>query len=341
MINEEIKISYEKALTLVKKSTAKKMKRSIEILRKGESLAKAYDPEHGYWLGFSGGKDSQVVYHLAKMAGVLFTPFIQYTTVDMPENTRFVREQYPHILQMKTDKNIFQLTIEKKILPSRFIRTCCKYYKEDRITGVVELLGIRHEESTKRAEREAIETSDFRFKGSSFNQLDHYRENIRERTNKRIFADQKRVPNQKGEFEIGCIHGKETLKVNPIIYWKEFQVWDFLNAIGAKHSPCYDGEYHRVGCINCPLHSDVKLKLREVKRYPHVMKGWLHAIEEIYRDKKEVPSLFYKGEDFKNASLSEKRLTYLRIYAAFLIAKKFSEIKDPEISEIVNIIAQH
>ena len=33
---------------------------------------KAFVPEDGYYLAFSGGKDSQCIYHLAKMAGVKF-----------------------------------------------------------------------------------------------------------------------------------------------------------------------------------------------------------------------------------------------------------------------------
>lgn len=33
---------------------------------------RSFEPEEGYFLAFSGGKDSQCVYHLAKMAGVKF-----------------------------------------------------------------------------------------------------------------------------------------------------------------------------------------------------------------------------------------------------------------------------
>ena len=33
---------------------------------------KSFEPKDGYYLAFSGGKDSQCIYHLAKMAGVKF-----------------------------------------------------------------------------------------------------------------------------------------------------------------------------------------------------------------------------------------------------------------------------
>jgi phosphoadenosine phosphosulfate reductase len=42
---------------------------SIALLRKCEQMALDYDPENGFYLAFSGGKDSQALYHLAVMAG--------------------------------------------------------------------------------------------------------------------------------------------------------------------------------------------------------------------------------------------------------------------------------
>ena len=45
---------------------------------------KAFEPPEGYFLAFSGGKDSQAVYHLAKLAGVKFDAHYSLTTVDPP-----------------------------------------------------------------------------------------------------------------------------------------------------------------------------------------------------------------------------------------------------------------
>ena len=49
-----------------------RIKYSIELLQKHEKTALNLNPE-GYYLGFSGGKDSQVIYELCKKAGVKFT----------------------------------------------------------------------------------------------------------------------------------------------------------------------------------------------------------------------------------------------------------------------------
>ena len=56
-----------------------KLAHSIELLRKAESMALRFYPK-GYYLAFSGGKDSQALYHLAKMADVKFEPHYAVTT---------------------------------------------------------------------------------------------------------------------------------------------------------------------------------------------------------------------------------------------------------------------
>ena len=68
----------------------RKIAYSIGLLRRAERLALQLSPE-GFYLAFSGGKDSQCVYHLAKLAGVKFRAHMQVTTIDPPELMQFVR----------------------------------------------------------------------------------------------------------------------------------------------------------------------------------------------------------------------------------------------------------
>lgn len=56
---------------------------SIDLLRRAERLALKMQPERGFWLAFSGGKDSQCIYHLAKLAGVKFEAHYAVTTLDL------------------------------------------------------------------------------------------------------------------------------------------------------------------------------------------------------------------------------------------------------------------
>lgn len=46
-----------------------KIEYSISLLRKSEKMALRMDPENGFYLAFSGGKDSQALYHLAVQGG--------------------------------------------------------------------------------------------------------------------------------------------------------------------------------------------------------------------------------------------------------------------------------
>ena len=52
---------------------------------------KLHEPPEGYYVAFSGGKDSCVILDLIKRAGVKFDAHLNITTVDPPEVIRFVR----------------------------------------------------------------------------------------------------------------------------------------------------------------------------------------------------------------------------------------------------------
>lgn len=93
-------------------------------------------------------------------------------------------------------------------------------------------------------------------------------------------ANEINVTNADGERVLGCIHGKETLLISPIIYWTEEDVWLFLKTLGIAHCELYDQGFHRIGCINCPM-SSPKQKRIETVRYPHVKRNWLKAIKAI------------------------------------------------------------
>ena len=59
---------------------------------------KAFEPPEGYYVAFSGGKDSQTIYHLCKEAGVKFDAHYSHTTVDPPEVIYFMRQHYPDVI---------------------------------------------------------------------------------------------------------------------------------------------------------------------------------------------------------------------------------------------------
>ena len=64
-------------------------------LREKERIAierlKAFEPEDGYFLAYSGGKDSDCIKILAQLAGVKFEAVHNLTTVDAPETVRYMQ----------------------------------------------------------------------------------------------------------------------------------------------------------------------------------------------------------------------------------------------------------
>lgn len=129
-----------------------KIQHSIRAIRKAEKLALKYSDE-GFHLAFSGGKDSQVIYELAKMAGVKFKAYFYKTSVDPKELLSFIRTNYPEVIWVKPKLTMFQLILKKKNLPTRKSRFCCEYIKEKQGLNQVVIIGIRKAESTSRAKR--------------------------------------------------------------------------------------------------------------------------------------------------------------------------------------------
>ena len=222
-------------------------------------MAIRLDPENGFYLAFSGGKDSQALYHIALMAGVKFKAHMNLTSIDPPEVIRFVKKQYPDVELIKPKMSIYDMALKKHILPTRTLRWCCAEFKEMSGAGKVTLIGIRKEESARRSKREEVSTN---IKGKrteeTFDQWSEHQEKM-----------------------VTCVGGKDKILVSPIIHWAERDVWEFLNdVVKVPHCELYDEGYTRIGCILCPM-SNRKSKLRDIERFPHAKRRWIQTIEKL------------------------------------------------------------
>lgn len=239
-----------------------KIKYSIELLKKTEKMAISLDADNGFYLAFSGGKDSQALYHLAQMAGVKFKAHMNLTSIDPPELIRFVKTQYPDVELIKPKMSIYEMAKRKRILPTRTKRWCCSEYKEMSGAGRVTLTGIRKQESSRRAKREEISTE------------------IKKKRTEETFDQWSRHE----ETMIACVGGKDKIIVSPIIYWTERDVWEFLNkVVNVPHCILYDQGYRRMGCICCPM-SPKRQKIKEITRWPHVYRNWLKTIAWLMKN---------------------------------------------------------
>lgn len=248
------------AMKNISKALQCKIDYSIKVMQKAQRLALAMNKE-GFWLAFSGGKDSQVLYHLALLAGVKFKAYMNLTSIDPPEVIRFVRKEYPQVTMIKPTINIYDMAVKKHIAPTRTLRWCCAEYKETAGDGYVTLVGIRKQESSKRSKRELVETI-------------HKNPNKRKKLDFDQFSDHE-------ESMIQCMgNGKEKVVVSPILYWTESDVWEFLNSNNIEHCSLYDKGYNRIGCICCPM-AQYRNKIKELKDYPHVKRNWIKTFEKL------------------------------------------------------------
>lgn len=220
-----------------------KVQYSIAQIRKAEKLALAMQPD-GLWVGFSGGKDSQVLLELVKMAGVKYRAVYNVTTNDPPENVYFIRNNYPEV-EFNIPKNNFYKIVERKGLPTRLRRFCCDELKESGGIVYVVLTGVRSEESVTRKgyDEVAIYSKRKEHKGRKKHTLEQIIEN-----------------------EHRCIKGKDKVMVYPILGWTEEDVWQFHRERNLPRNICYDIS-GRVGCMFCPYSSKREIEYYE-KQYP-------------------------------------------------------------------------
>lgn len=118
---------------------------------------KEFEPPEGYYLAFSGGKDSVVIYELAIKAGVKFDEHYSQGGIDPPELVQFIRQYYP---VMKFERP--EISIWKGVMingmPRRQARWCCELIKEKGGSGRRVITGIRWQESPRRRHRQMVET---------------------------------------------------------------------------------------------------------------------------------------------------------------------------------------
>lgn len=232
---------------------------SINLLRKAESMALEYS-DKGFFLAFSGGKDSQALYHVAQLAGVKFEPHYSLTTLDPPELVRFIKSKYPDVIIDRPELTFLQLCLKKKMMPTRKIRFCCSVLKETHGAGRVTLTGVRKQESVQRSKRNEFELGDYKFSGT----IDQF--------------------NRVRETDFACIGGKDKIIINPIIQWTYRDVWEFLNnVVNVPHCSLYDDGWHRIGCLFCPMASKKEL-FRMEKRYPKYKDAIIRTIHRIRQE---------------------------------------------------------
>lgn len=237
---------------------------------------------------YSGGKDSDVLLHLAEKSGIPFEVLHSLTTADAPETVRHVYDTFRRLeekgVKCTVDKHVqpdgSRVTmwnlIQKKLMPpTRLMRYCCAALKEVGGKNRFIATGVRWAESTARKRRGGLEvlTSKPQSKLILSNDND----------------DDRRL------FETCQLKGKRV--VNPIIDWKDNEVLDYAAIEKIPMNPLYCEGFHRVGCVGCPMAS--KARTMEFARYPKIKAAYIRAFDRMLeeRRKRSLPSQWQSGVD--------------------------------------------
>jgi phosphoadenosine phosphosulfate reductase len=175
-------------------------------------LLQTWQPVEGYYLGFSGGVDSQIIYDLAKRAKVKFDSHYCVSPIDPPQVYKFIKEYYPDVIWDYHAKGFINLIV-KHGLPDMRRRWCCKLIKEGGGDGRICVFGNRADESAKRKHQCFVSIPDTQ----SIIKKEHKKSIIR-----------------------------------PILKFTNYDRWQYMLKYKLPHCEVYDMGYERVGCVLCP-----------------------------------------------------------------------------------------
>lgn len=234
----------------------------------------------------SGGKDSLVNLHLTEQAGIPFEVQHNHTTADAPETIHYIKkrkEEYKdkgikYTINWPTYQgkrvSMWTLIPQKKSPPTRLQRYCCEILKEQGGMGRFITTGVRWSESQKRkANRGIYETIS---------------------SKKRIILNNDN-DNKRMLFERCSLKSRHVC--NPIIDFKDTDIWDIIRTDRLEYNPQYDNGYSRVGCIGCPMAG--KHRWREFRDYPAYKIIYIHAFERMLKEihASGKPTKWKSGED--------------------------------------------
>lgn len=236
---------------------------------------KSFEPSDGYWLAFSGGKDSVTIKALADMAGVKYEAHYSLTTVDPPELVRFIKT-FDDVTIDRPKLSMWQLIVKNRVPPTKMFRYCCKYLKESSGVGRVTITGIRWAESVNR--KTGRHLVDIGGKKGIIHNDDN--------------DESRRSVEQ-------CYRTQKTL-INPIIDWVDEDVWEFIKSNKVPYCCLYDEGWTRLGCIGCPM-AQKEHRKAEFERWPTYKTAYIHAYDRMIDKRKKDglsdPKRYSTGEE--------------------------------------------
>ncbi len=306
----EPKITLEQALASAPPHLREKIEESVQIIKKAEPLAMEYNPEQGFNVAFSGGKDSMALLWLFEHLDVKYHAEMQCTTIDPPELMAFVREVYTSTGRVRLNLPLrypdgkpvnFLTELEKTGAPSPDTRWCCDIFKEFSGKGEVVAVGLRTAESARRKKQNPTPLKAFGGKKTFFGTKLHPKEvgehSVVKKAGKK-FVKHVDLFDIDAQTILGCVRGAEKVMLSPIWSWTDADVWSLIKTFHLPYCKLYDCGYTRLGCLLCPM-SDVKTRIRDAERYPIFVKEYTKRIATFFKHcSPERKEKFRDAEDF-------------------------------------------
>ena len=225
---------------------------------------------------YSGGKDSDVLLHLAKESGIPFEVLHSLTTADAPQTVYHVRDTFHRLedkgIKCTVDKHVqpdgSRITmwnlIPKQGIPNRWSRFCCRFLKETGGTGRFIATGVRWDESfARKKNRGAFEVVTAKKEDKLILSNDN--------------SEDRRL------FESCQLKGKRV--VNPIVDWKTDDVLDYIESEHICMNPLYGCGFSRVGCIGCPMASKAG-RDAEFAMFPKFKAAYIRSFDRMMEERK-------------------------------------------------------
>lgn len=225
---------------------------------------------------YSGGKDSDVLLHLAGKSGIPYEVLHSLTTADAPETVWHVRDTFrrlelanvkctidTHRTPDGGNATMWNLIPRKLMPPTRIKRYCCEVLKENGGRGRFIATGVRWDESSRRKNSRGVIEVSHRDKNKRLILMDD--------------NDESRM-----QFETCQLKGQRT--VNPIVGWTTADVWDYVAMEHIPVNPLYRCGFCRVGCIGCPMAG--KSRIMEFAMYPKIKLAYIRAFDRMLEERR-------------------------------------------------------
>lgn len=206
-------------------------------------------------VGFSGGKDSQVVFDLCKRSGITFKAKFNHC-FESAITMNFIRQYYPDVVWRREVQQGFFENIRLNhngLLPTVEKAFCCVDYKHNaKYVDDASIVGVRRQESAKRAGRKVLGTKN----------------KTMLKKNKALFSEY---------FAENCIASGSPSEITlfPIVDWSDEDVWNYIKKYHLPINPEYSYN-KRVGCVICPK-ANLNRNYKSLLKYPKLIDAAIKA----------------------------------------------------------------